>query len=246
MANQVVIQSIPVDGLDLSELLSRTDTYIARKQCATIAYVNIHVLNTAISDPKLTNFLANVDTCYADGKGVVLGAKILGKQLPPRMTGADWIEDVAQLACTKGWRLGWIGSSPGIIDEAVTVLKMRHPKLQVPLTANGYFQKEGPESDALIEKINGAQIDLLLVGMGTPIQEHWVADNREKMDVPLVWCLGATADFIAGKNDRGPTWLHQNHEWVARLITEPKRLWKRYLIGNPRFLLRMIFTRIFG
>jgi N-acetylglucosaminyldiphosphoundecaprenol N-acetyl-beta-D-mannosaminyltransferase len=246
VSNRVVIQSIPVDGLDLVELLARTRQYIENKKCSTIAYVNIHVLNTAVSDSKLTKFLANVDTCYADGKGVVLGAKILGKELPPRMTGADWIEDIAQLASERGWRLGWVGSGPGVIDDAVSVLTQRHPDLQVPLTADGYFQKEGSESDALIEKINSARVDLLLVGMGTPIQEHWVAENRDKIDAPLVWCLGATADFIAGKNDRGPTWLHQNHEWIARLITEPKRLWKRYLIGNPRFLLRMIFTRIFG
>jgi N-acetylglucosaminyldiphosphoundecaprenol N-acetyl-beta-D-mannosaminyltransferase len=240
---RATLQGIPIDAVTLDELLERVGGWVDAHARRTVGYVNVHVLNVAADDPALTAFLRGLDLCYADGGGVVLGARLTGQQLPGRMTGADWIYDLGALAAQRGWRLGWLGGEPGVTTKAAEVLAERCPGLVVAGTWHGYFPREGPEHDALLAEIAAAKLDLLLVGMGTPIQEHWVASARDRLEVPVVWCLGATADFVSGKVDRGPAWLHQNQEWLARLITEPGRLWRRYLIGNPRFLGRMLVER---
>ena len=242
--DKVNIQGIYVGRYDVDALMNGVTELIKVGDVATIAYVNVHVINTATKDKSLTNFLNSVDICYADGKGVVLGAKLLGKQLPPRTTGADWIHDLAHISNENSWRIGWLGSEPGVIEQAADIMREAHPGLQIAYTQNGYFPREGPEHDQIINDINKADLDILLVGMGTPIQEAWVADVRDRLTTTVVWCLGATADFISGKTSRGPAWLHNNHEWVARLITEPGRLWKRYLLGNPTFLGRVLVQRL--
>ena len=210
----------------------------------TIAYANVHVINTAAHHPPLRDFLNTVDVCYCDGNGVVLGAKLLGEVLPERMTGADWIWALAAEAERQGWRLYWIGGAEGVTAAAAAALQARHPALIVD-TDHGYHAKDGPEDDACIARINAAAPHIVLVGMGTPIQEDWVAAVRERIDAPVVWCLGATADFISGQVARvGPAWLVDNHEWLSRLLADPRRLWRRYLIGNSTFLARIGAARL--
>ena len=215
-----------------------------REGGTTVAYTNAHVYNECARHPDLRAFLAGVDICYADGKGVVLAAQLLGHQLPGRMTGADWIEDLAARAAADGWRLAWLGGEPGVTARAASELAGRHPGLQVVLTEHGFH---GPtEQAALVARLNAARPDLLLVGMGTPVQERWVRDHRDQLDIPVVWCTGATADFVSGEVSRGPASLHHEHEWLARLLVDPRRLWRRYLVGNPLFVARVLRQRWTG
>ena len=205
-----------------------------------MAYLNVHVVNTAARDPALTEFLQGADICYADGAGVVLGARMLGHHLPERMTGADWIWDLAREAEGR-WRIAWIGGEPGVSDEAAGILREQHPALELH-AEHGFHEDSG----AVCARVNAFAPDLVLVGMGTPVQERWVATWRGELEAPVVWCLGATADFVSGKVDRGPAWLHDNQEWLARLVTEPRRLWRRYLLGNPLFLARVARQALTG
>lgn len=239
---RIEILGVGVDPVDKDALFSTVAEYIEQKQTRTIAYVNIHVLNSAVHDLALQHFLKQADLCYCDGSGVRLGARLLGKTLPERMTGADWIHDLAALAAGR-WRIFWLGGAPGITAKAAQTLQTAHPNLHID-TDHGYYPKDGPENDALIARINAAHPDIVLVGMGTPLQEAWVMAHRHRLQAPVVWVLGATADFISGSVSRGPRVLYQNQEWLARLITEPRRLWRRYLIGNTVFLLRVARQRL--
>ena len=238
------VQGVEVSALDVERLLDRVGGWVDSRSTVTVSYVNAHVLNVAAKDEELSYFLAYLDLCYCDGLGVVLGARILGHQLPRRMTGADWIEDLANRAAREEWRLGWVAGRSGVVDEAVQRLQARHPGLRFPVQSQGYFVAGSKEEEELLRAVKDARLDILLVGMGTPTQEAWVRRLRERLDVPVVWCVGATADFVAGRVSRGPRWLHENQEWLARLIVEPRRLWRRYLLGNPRFLLRMVRHRL--
>lgn len=239
-ARVVDVLGVRVHALDLPGLLRAVDDLILRGR-ATVAYANVHVLNEAVKDKDLRGFLNDADVCYCDGSGVVLGARLLGRSLPERMTGADWIWDLAAHAEGR-YRLFWLGCAPGVTEAAALALQARYPALDV-VTDHGFHEKTGPENDALIARINEARPAILLVGMGTPVQEAWVAQNRAAIDAPVVWVLGATADFVSGKVSRGPAWLHQNQEWLARLLTEPQRLWRRYLIGNSLFIARVLRQR---
>ncbi|HJN76621.1 MAG TPA: WecB/TagA/CpsF family glycosyltransferase [Myxococcota bacterium] len=227
-----------MDVLDREGLLGRVEAFTSGQQRVTVGYLNVHVVNTAMRDAALFEFLRGLDLCYADGAGVVLGARILGHELPERMTGADWIWDLCAAAEGR-WRLAWIGGEPGVAEQAAEVLRERHPALQI-------HPEHGFETDhaSLISRVNDFGAHIVLVGMGTPAQERWVAQWRPSLEAPVVWCLGATADFVSGKTARGPAWLHDNQEWLARLITEPGRLWKRYLLGNPLFLARVLRQRL--
>lgn len=203
-----------------------------------IAYANVHVLNTAYRDPALREFLNRAELCFCDGEGVRKAANFLGGAIVERMTGADWIWDLAALAEGR-YRIFWLGGEPGVTDAAAGKLKARFPGLEV-LCDHGFHPKEGPENDAVIARINAAKPDILLVGMGTPFQERWVAANRDRLRVPVVWVLGATADFISGKVSRGPAFLYNRYEWLARLLVDPRRLWRRYLVGNVLFVERVV------
>ena len=246
MSARIQVLDLPVDVLDLQGLLDGVGELI---ECdgprpRTVAYLNVHVANSSRSHPELRDFLRGVDLCYCDGTGIVLGAKLLGHDLPGRMTGADWIWDLAARAEAEGWRIFWLGGEPGVTEAACEVLQERHPSLQLAAD-HGYHQE--PDVPALLERIRAFEPHILLVGMGTPVQERWVATWQDRVDtVPVVWVLGATADFLSGKVDRGPDWLHTNQEWLARLVTEPGRLWKRYLVGNPLFLARVVKQRLTG
>lgn len=237
---RISLLGVPIDDVSRTGLLDRVGELVNRGRTgapATVAYVNVHVLDVAAHNEALVAFLNAADLVYCDGGGVLLGARLSGQQLTERMTGADWIWDFASRAEGK-WRVFWLGGEPGVTAEAAARLRAKHPGLLVE-TDHGFHTDIAP----LLAKINAFQPDILLVGMGTPTQEAWVARWREALDVPVVWVLGATHDFIAGRVSRGPEWLHQRQEWLARLWVDPKRLWRRYLLGNTRFLLRVLRAR---
>ena len=239
--DSVRIQDIPVARIEWPDLVNAVEQAIAAREQRTISYVNVHVFNLAATHEKLRCFLQHVDICYCDGRGVQWAAWLLGDGLPQRMTGADWIEDLSAEAAQRGWRVAWIGGTPGVTQTAADRLQSRHPALQMVYTDHGYH----PSDDlSLIERLNAAKPDILLVGMGSPLQEDWVAQHRAKLSAPVVWCLGATADYVSGKLKRGPTWLTKRHEWLARLVIEPRRLGRRYIIGNPAFFIRLLRQRI--
>ncbi len=236
------VLGVGVDPISADELLPRVAALIEQRGPATVTYANVHVMNQARSDRDLTEFITQASLVYCDGNGVRLGARILGESLPGRMTGADWIWDLAAQAEGR-WRLYWIGGEPGVTAAAAEVLQTKHPRLAIG-TDHGFHPRKGPENAACIRRINAYGPDIVLVGMGTPEQEHWVSARRDQLEAPVVWCLGATADFITGRLPRGPAWLTQRAEWLVRLASEPRRLWRRYLVGNTVFMARVIRSRL--
>ncbi|MBN2798077.1 MAG: WecB/TagA/CpsF family glycosyltransferase [Deltaproteobacteria bacterium] len=226
---------VPVHQVSPAQVLAQVGAWIHEDRRATVGYVNAHVLELAQRDGRLMGWLRGLDLCYADGAGVVLAARLAGDALPGRMTGADWIWDLAAAAEREGWNLGWIGGRPGVVARAVARLRQVHPDLRVGLIDHGYRPRWSPVG------INEAGLDVLLVGMGTPTQERWVAVHRGALEVPVVWALGATADFVSGEVDRGPPWLYRRAEWLARLWADPSRLAGRYLVGLPRFAARALW-----
>ena len=237
---RVDVLGVGVDRVDRAGLLDVVAALVERG-AATVAYANVHVIDMAWGDPALRAFLAGADLVYCDGGGVVLGARLLGRALPERMTGADWIWDLAAHAEAEGWRIFWMGGEPGVAAAAARKLQKRHPRLDVA-TEHGFHE----DAEAVVAAMNAFAPHIVLVGMGTPVQERWVARNRAAIAAPVVWVTGATADFVSGKVPRGPKWLHDRQEWLARLLVDPRRLWRRYLLGNARFLARVAWARSRG
>jgi N-acetylglucosaminyldiphosphoundecaprenol N-acetyl-beta-D-mannosaminyltransferase len=211
---------------------------------STILYANVYVLNIAYGNPDLRGILNESDLVYCDGAGVALGAWLLGDRLPGRTTGADWIETLCQACAAAGFSLYFLGGRPGVAAGAAERLQARHTGLRVVGTHHGYLD-DPTVCAAAIASVNAAHPHILLVGMGTPIQERWIAAHRHQLDVPVVWAVGALFDFVTGVQPRGPRWmLDHGLEWLCRLWSDPRRLWRRYVVGNPLFILRVLRQRI--
>jgi N-acetylglucosaminyldiphosphoundecaprenol N-acetyl-beta-D-mannosaminyltransferase len=227
---------VRIDCLRLPDLLDTAVDAVRRNAHATILYVNVHCMNVSHHDREYRCILERADVVYCDGEGVRLGAWLAGQNIPERMTGADWIEHLCAAAVREDLSLFLLGGEPGVADDAATILQSRHPGLRITGTGSGYGAGSG-----VIQTINRCRPDILLVGMGTPTQEKWIEAHRAELDVPVVWAVGALFDFVAGRIPRGPRWMTQHGlEWLCRLTAEPRKLWRRYLVGNPRFLMRVI------
>ncbi|MEJ7817169.1 MAG: WecB/TagA/CpsF family glycosyltransferase [Thermoleophilaceae bacterium] len=209
-----------------------------------VSYVNAHVLNQSFSNPELRRVLQRSDLVYCDGYGVRLAARVVGLPVPHRMTGADWIWTVAALCQESGLSLYLLGSEPGSSADAASALKRWYPGLDVRGTHHGYFGLDTPHSERVLEHLAEIQPDILLVGMGTPQQELWVERNHDRIEASVVWTVGALFDYVSGRVPRAPHWIADNgFEWIFRLAVEPRRMWRRYLLGNPAFLYRVLKER---
>jgi N-acetylglucosaminyldiphosphoundecaprenol N-acetyl-beta-D-mannosaminyltransferase len=237
----ITLLGINIDVLDLRSLIENIDNLISNKKKGMIMYVNVHTINIACTDQTHRFILNNADFVYCDGEGVRWGARILGKLLPKRMTGADWIWDLCEMCEKKNYSLYLLGGEGGVAEKAAQNLQRTFPNLEIAGTYHGYFQKYGIENDKVIASINKKSPDILLVGFGSPLQEKWVHENFEKLNSHIIWAVGAMMDFVSEKVSRGPRWMLDNGmEWLFRLIIEPGRMWKRYIIGNLVFFAKII------
>jgi N-acetylglucosaminyldiphosphoundecaprenol N-acetyl-beta-D-mannosaminyltransferase len=233
-----------VDPLTVGELHAEIEHLVRGGERGLVLNVNAHCLNLCYEDPKLRDFVNGAEVVFCDGAGVMLAARILGRRIPERITYADWIWRLAELAAARGFSLYLLGARPGVAREAAMRLQERYPDLEIAGARHGYFD-HGAGSAAVVEEINASAPDILLVGLGMPLQERWLMENRQRLDVRVALTGGAVFDYASGRLRRGPRLLRENgFEWLARLLAEPRRLWRRYLVGNPLFLLRVLRQRI--
>jgi N-acetylglucosaminyldiphosphoundecaprenol N-acetyl-beta-D-mannosaminyltransferase len=212
----------------------------------TVLSGNVHSFNLACQHQWLRSFFNKADIVRLDGVGVRLGAWILGFRTPSRVTWADFAWDLARYAELHGLTLFFLGGRPGVAERASEVLKTRFPDLRIVGTHHGYFDKApgDPENESLVEQINAVRPDILIVGFGMPTQERWLLENWDRVEANVALTGGAVFDYVSGELRRAPIWMTDHGlEWLGRLLIEPRRLWKRYLVGNPLFLWRVVQQR---
>lgn len=244
---RVNILGIGVDPLSVADLHQRILAAVRGRGHALVLHVNVHALNLCYRDPNLRFFFNAASMVFCDGAGVILGARILGEHLPERITYADWAWQLADFAEREDLSLFFLGARPGVAQRAAVRLKERYPNLTISGVRHGYFDRttNAPENEAVLGEINAARPDVLLLGFGMPLQERWLMQNWDRMDVRVALTGGAAFDYISGELRRGPRLLTDNgFEWLARLFIEPRRLWRRYVIGNPLFLARVLKQRL--
>jgi len=241
----VDVLGVRINPLTQRDLLRQVASVLRSGCRAQVMYANVHTLNTACRDGKLHHLLNQADIVYCDGEGVRLAARLLGRYLSQRMTGADWIYDLCATCQERGFSLYFLGGEPGVAALAAEQLQAQYPGLRVAGTHHGHYDHNGRGNDAVIAEVNALHPDILLVGFGTPLQEKWIDRHFERLDVPVVWAVGALVDFVTGKKPRAPRWmLNHGLEWLYRLWAEPWRLWRRYIIGNPLFIWRVLMQRL--
>jgi N-acetylglucosaminyldiphosphoundecaprenol N-acetyl-beta-D-mannosaminyltransferase len=246
-AGRVNVLGVGVDPLTVEGLHAEIGRLVRGGRGGLVLSANAHCVNLCYEDPALRRFFAAADVVFCDGAGVMLAARVLGGRIPERITYADWAWRLAAFAAAEGLSLFFLGARPGVAETAAQRLRERHPGLRVSGVRHGYFDHSAgsPESEAVVGEINAAAPDILLVGLGMPLQEYWLMENRDRLDVGAALTSGAVFDYVSGRLGRGPRLLTDNgFEWLARLFAEPRRLWRRYLLGNPLFVWRVLRERL--
>ncbi len=230
---------IKLHSLTIPELNSLIAQAVACHRKWIIANHNLHSLYLYHHDPKMRSYYERADYVHIDGMPLILLGRWLGFPLKreQRVTYADWVWSLMAEAAQQGWRVFYLGSKPGIAAKGARILQKKFPGLQIA-TAHGYFNAStnSRENQAVLDAINAYQPNILMVGMGMPRQEHWILDNIDKIDANSILPSGACIDYVAGAIPTPPRWMGRfGLEWFYRLITEPRRLWKRYLL-EPWFV----------
>jgi N-acetylglucosaminyldiphosphoundecaprenol N-acetyl-beta-D-mannosaminyltransferase len=214
-----------------------------------IAGINADLTNLSYREAWLREFMNSCDIVFCDGIAVKWGAKLLGTPLPARIPVPDWIDDLMGAAEKNNIRLFLLGASEEVMAAAKANLESRYPRLSIVGSHHGYFEKrpDSSENTAVVRLINESRPDVVLVGMSVPVQERWLWENWERLTVPVALVVGAVFEMLAGTKRRPPRWMTDHGlEWLGRLLLEPRRLWKRYLIGNPRFVAHVLRERFRG
>ncbi len=208
---------------------------------------NPHSLEVAQTDREFDRAIKNADLIVPDGVGLVIASKILGGAIHERVTGSDIFWGVnSTLNASNGHSVFLLGSSQENLEKMMRKMASDFPNIRVVGTYSPPFKEAFSEEEnrTMTETINHAKPDVLWVGMTAPKQEKWIYRNREKLNVKLIGPIGAVFDFYTGRVKR-PHAIFQKAglEWLPRFFQEPRRLWRRNLISNPRFLLRVIRYR---
>jgi exopolysaccharide biosynthesis WecB/TagA/CpsF family protein len=202
-----------------------------------MAFCNANLVNVAAGNAALLRSLSTF-LVLADGIGVDLGSWILyGKAFPANLNGTDFFPTLFARS-GRPMRVALLGGRPGVADRAVANLTKRYPAHRFSVVSHGYFTAE--EEPLLLEGLKAQRPDLLLVAMGNPLQERFIADKLGPQHGSVAAGVGALFDFFADEVPRAPELVRKARlEWIFRLWLEPRRLWRRYVLGNPAFLMRM-------
>jgi N-acetylglucosaminyldiphosphoundecaprenol N-acetyl-beta-D-mannosaminyltransferase len=210
-------------------------------------YVNVHAMNLAQEFAWFRIFLNSSEVVYCDGFGVKWGASLLGLRIPSRYTPPDWIRLLVAECAREHYSLYLLGAHPGVTEKVGVILKQQFPDLKIAGIQHGYFDKSpgSIENQAVLQAINATNPDVLLVGLGMPLQERWLMENWDCLEAKVVLPVGALFDYLAGEFPRAPHWMTDHGlEWLGRLFMEPHRLWRRYLLGIPRFVWYVLKQRL--
>ena len=239
------LMGVTVHPVDSSQVLGFIADVIAQGRRAAILHLNVFGANLAARHRWLKEYYGDAPLVFCDGDGIRWGLRILGLPAPPKITYREWLVRLASWCEERGFSMYLLGARPGVATEAARNLAARHPRLRIAGTHDGYFDKEGPETDAVVAQINGVRPDVLLVCFGMPAQERWVRDNSPRLAAHVVLTGGAALDYAAGIVPMTPPWMARYHmEWLFRFLREPVRLFGRYIIGNPRFMARVLVERL--
>jgi N-acetylglucosaminyldiphosphoundecaprenol N-acetyl-beta-D-mannosaminyltransferase len=241
------ILGVRISIVDLNDALEKI-AGLLRKNTDTlqmINYANVHAINIAHHDSTFREIINNSYMVFCDGFGVKLAAKILNREIGQRMTPPDWIDDLFGICVKEKKNVFILGDEGKVIELFVRKVKENHPGLIIGGYNNGYFNKHNSENDSVIKNINSSKCDILIVGMGMPLQEKWIYENRQKLKVKISLTVGALFRWYCNYEKRAPRWMtDRGLEWLARLMLNPKKLFRRYVIGNPVFLYRVLKERI--
>lgn len=246
MNNKINILNTSIDNLTMEETLERISKAIENGEQIHHVVVNAGKIAAMATDEQLRKSVNESDLINADGQAVVWASKILGKPLKERVAGIDLMNNLVELAHRKGYKVYLFGAKEEVVSAvAKKWSRMYSPKI-IAGYRNGYFKPE--EEASIAESIASSGANILFVAISSPIKENFLYKYRKTLkSVGMIMGVGGSFDVVSGKTKRAPQWMQNiGMEWFYRVLQEPKRMWKRYLIGNSQFISLVIKEKIRG
>jgi N-acetylglucosaminyldiphosphoundecaprenol N-acetyl-beta-D-mannosaminyltransferase len=224
---------LPVSRIDGQGALRRLEEFLASGTPHMVLTADASAVVIAAQDPEFAAIWRRADLVTPDSAGILWAARRLGSPLRERVSGVELAERLCQMSAARGFGVFFLGASPGVAEEAAQAMARRYPGLQVVGTAHGFLNHE--EQVGLISRIRSLRPAALLVAMGIPRQEKWIAAHLNQLGVPVCMGVGGTLDVLAGRVARAPAWMQRcGLEWLYRLIRDPRKI--RKVATLPRFL----------
>jgi len=233
------ILGVRVDLVDLQNTINVVEEFIRSGKTHNIIVVNVAKIVKSIFDEKLKQIINNADLVGSDGVPVVWVSYLFKPKIPGRVNGTDLMERLVELAALKGYSIFFFGAEEYVVRKVVEIYSNKYPQLKIAGYRNGYFSKD--EEIKIIHQINESKPDILFIGFGTPQKEYFVSKYKDILKVPVIHGVGGSFDVVAGKTKRAPIWMQKyGLEWFYRIIQEPGRMCKRYLVTNTLFIIFLI------
>lgn len=237
------IFNVCFDPLTTDQTLDRISEIIEKREICQHVVINVAKLVYAQENQELRNAINQCGLINVDGAGVMLGAKMLGIDIPERVAGIDLMEKLVEKSSQKGYKIYFLGAKQEILDRVIEIYKQKYPNIQIVGSRDGYFTEE----QEVAEDIKQSKADILFVAISSPKKELFLNKYVKYMEVPFVMGVGGSFDVVAGKVSRAPLLMQKwGLEWLHRLLQEPGRMWKRYTYTNTIFLimvLRQLLTK---
>ena len=229
---------IRVINTTMPELLDECEEILSNRVQTSIGFVNADCMNKCFTNDDYHQTLRNMNQVYPDGIGVRLASQMFGNGVKDNINGTDLFPLLCERLADTAHGIFLLGAAEGVAKSTAENMQGRYPGLNISGNQHGFFTPE--EEDEVINTINASGASVLMVAMGAPQQEQWIATNRERLNVSILMGVGGLFDFYSGRVSRAPVWIREvGLEWVWRLLQEPGRMWRRYVIGNPLFLYRV-------
>ena len=238
------ILGVRYDNVTLTEALEKALSLLNKEnnlRRANVFFLNIDCLYKSQGDEEYRQILNSASLVLPDGIGLRLITKLLGGGMKANCNGTDFSPLFMRKASEKEYKIFFLGGKEGVAEKAAQNMCRQPPQIKIVGTHSGYFSDDG----YVIEKINRSRADILFVAMGVPLQEKWIAKHREELSPRVCLGVGALFDFLSGHIKRAPVWMQKaSLEWLWRLMMEPKRLWKRYLVDDLKFFWLVLRQRL--
>ncbi|MCY1436723.1 N-acetylglucosaminyldiphosphoundecaprenol N-acetyl-beta-D-mannosaminyltransferase [compost metagenome] len=204
--------------------------------------INVAKLIHMRSDPQLNTSVRSCDIINIDGMGIVWGARFLGHKVPERVAGVDLFHELLAMSADNGFSVYLLGAEDEIVSSTANRVQQLYPALKIAGYHHGFFWND---EKTVVEKIRDSGAQLLFVAITSPKKENFINRWREELGIDFVMGVGGTFDVVAGKVKRAPLWMQQwGLEWLYRVIQEPRRMWKRYLLTNSKFAWLLIKEKL--
>ncbi|AQY52347.1 beta-1,4-N-acetyl-mannosaminyltransferase [Listeria weihenstephanensis FSL R9-0317] len=231
-----------VDSLTMQETVDQVENIIQIGKPVQHVVINASKINLMAENEELANIVNDSPLINADGQSIVWAMKFLGHEIEERVTGIDLFENLVKKSAEKGYRVYYFGAKEDVVQEVVRLHQETYPNLKIAGYRNGYF--DDTESEEIALDIKKSKADIVFVAFSSPKKEQWIHMYKETMGVPFVMGVGGSFDIIAGVTKRAPRWMQKvGLEWFYRFIQEPRRMFKRYFVGNLSFVWKVMKER---